>query len=353
MIKPPPFPIEPSGVDAELLSEALGVDVVDVSLERIGADRGMLGEIFLAHLTYATPNGHPPRVVVKMAADREQSLATARRARTNERELRCYDELLAVTPVRAPQFYAAWYDPETARYLMVQEAIEADTTVDQLVGIGPERVHATLIEVAKLHAHWWDSPVLTTHEWLLRPDSPGRMQNLTGFAANGWAAMCALLPDEFSLEEQALGRDFPARLGAALTSLGSQARTLIHSDLRADNVLFSLDGKSATIIDWQGVGVGPPALDLAYLLSQSLTVADRRAHEDELLRAYWHEMRGLGVNVSFDKALFGYGESMLYCLSIACALQIVSDPNEPRVRDLTRVIARRSLEAMRDHGQMW
>jgi len=34
-------------------------------------------------------------------------------------------------------------------------------------------------------------------------------------------------------------------------------------------------------------------------------------------------------------------------------LQIISDPREPRVRDLTRVIARRSIDALRDLDQLW
>jgi len=358
MIKSPPFPVRIDELDCGILSEAIGADVVGFTHRRIGADRGMLGEIFLVDLDYADHgaadgSGRPDTVVVKLAADREESLAVARRARTNERELRCYDELLSTTPVRVPQFYGAWFDADTARFLLVQESIDADTSVDQIEGIGVDRVRAVVDEVAALHAFWWDSDELRSKEWLIRPDNPGRMQNMAGFATNGWEPMCAVLADEMTADERQLGGEFPARLDAALREIGRHPKTLVHSDLRADNLLFSRDGSRATIIDWQGASVGPPAFDLAYLLTQSLTVEDRRQHEQDLLERYRQQLSMCGVELSMEEVLVGYSESMLYCLSIACALQIISDPREPRVRDLTRVIARRSIDALRDLDQLW
>jgi aminoglycoside phosphotransferase (APT) family kinase protein len=128
---------------------------------------------------------------------------------------------------------------------------------------------------------------------------------------------------------------------------------LVHSDLRADNLLFSPDGASVTIVDWQGVGTGPPGFDLAYLLSQSLTVADRRRHEQDLLDHYRRSLAKAGLTLTDHDIRAGYGESMIYGLAIACALPLISDPDEPRSRALAKQVTRRSIEAMRDHGQLW
>ena len=74
--------------------------------------------------------------------------------------------------------------------------------------------------------------------------------------------------------------DLPDRVDDVLIrTWASSPSTLIHSDLRADNLLFSPDGTAVTLVDWQGAGIGPPAWDLAYFLSQSLDVDTRRANE--------------------------------------------------------------------------
>lgn len=353
MLRPPPFPISLDELTVEELSDGLGVPVASFTAERIGADRGMLGEIFLLTPTYAEPGTGPGRVVAKFAALRDGSLASARRSRSNERELRCYDELLVETPVRTPDYYSGCYDPETAHFLLFQEAIDADTTVDQVAGIGPDRARLVVIEAARLHARWWGDPRLATTDWLPRLDGTERMTNLTTLARTGWPLLCDLLGEALAPAERGLGQQFPDRLEAALRHVASLPSTLVHSDLRADNLLFSPDGSAVTIVDWQGVGLGPPGFDLSYFLSQSLTVDDRRTHEGELLELYRTTLASAGVALSPDEVRAGYGESMHYGLAVACALPVISDPGEPRVRDLASTVARRSIEALRDHNQLW
>ena len=99
VLLPPPFPISVDQLDTAFLGAALDVEVLAFRSNRIGADRGMLGEIFVRDLD--TSEG-TRSIVAKFAALREEALTTARQGRTNERELRCYDELLATTPVRTP-----------------------------------------------------------------------------------------------------------------------------------------------------------------------------------------------------------------------------------------------------------
>ena len=68
---------------------------------------------------------------------------------------------------------------------------------------------------------------------------------------------------------------------------------LVHGDYRLDNMLFGLEGadRALTVVDWQTVSWGPALTDLAYYLGCALPTQDRRAHYDELLRAY-HEALG-------------------------------------------------------------
>ena len=57
---------------------------------------------------------------------------------------------------------------------------------------------------------------------------------------------------------------------------------LVHGDYRLDNLLFSADG--CTVVDWQTCAWGPAMLDASYFIGGGLSVEDRRAHEEELVR---------------------------------------------------------------------
>ena len=70
--------------------------------------------------------------------------------------------------------------------------------------------------------------------------------------------------------------------------------TLTHGDPRVDNILF-LDepgGVQAVLIDWQLTGWRNPMHDIGYVLSGSVPLADRRAHEHALLGQYAEEFAG-------------------------------------------------------------
>ena len=284
---------------------------------------------------------------------REGSLASARRSGSHQRELRFYDELAPTTPVRVPHVYGSWYDTDSAEFLIVQEAVEVDPTVDQIVGIDVARASLVLSEVARLHATWWDHPRLGSLDWLPRLDSDARRQNLATIARTGWDPLCELLGDALTPAEQALGQELPERVDDTLVRLARLTPTLVHSDLRADNLLFSPDGTTVTLVDWQGAGVGPAGWDLAYLLSQSLDVETRRAHERLLLERYVLEARRVRSGLEPPALLAGYGESMIFGLVVAASLPLISDPGQPRVRALAESMARRAIEGLRDHGQLW
>ncbi|MEZ5218887.1 MAG: phosphotransferase [Ilumatobacteraceae bacterium] len=307
MIGTPPFPTAPDQLTASFLSAALGTPVRTFSTTTIGVGRGMLGDLVIVEPTYDDHAPGPERVVAKFAADREGSLASARRSGSHARELRFYDEIAPVTAARVPRTYGAWYDPETAKFLLLQDAVEADPGVDQLLGIGPERVRLVIRETAKLHARWWRSDRLAELEWLPRLDSVARRSNLAAIAAAGWPLLRDLLdPADLVPAVVALGDSLAERIDAALVELAGLPATLVHSDLRADNLLFDPSAPVVTIVDWQGAGIGPPSWDLAYLLSQSLTAEDRRAHEADLIDEYRRALCEAGVDVGLDEILVGY-----------------------------------------------
>ncbi len=73
--------------------------------------------------------------------------------------------------------------------------------------------------------------------------------------------------------------------------------TVLHSDLRLDNLLFGRP--RVTVVDWHTVKVGPGLSDVSYFIGSSLAPEVRRDFECELVRAYHRHLasggRGPGV----------------------------------------------------------
>jgi hypothetical protein len=79
----------------------------------------------------------------------------------------------------------------------------------------------------------------------------------------------------------------------------------VHGDYRLDNLLFG--GGSCKVVDWQTVSWGPAVLDVAYFIGSCLSVDDRRAHEEELVRLYHDELMAQGVSsLSWEQCWDGY-----------------------------------------------
>ena len=349
MLRKPPFPISPEELTEEVLSESLGKKVESFSYTRIGSDRGMLGVVLLLDISYTDNSQQNTNLICKFPALREGSMENTRRGNNNERELRFYDELSPITPVRTPEFHSGWYDPATEHFMLIQEAIDVDENVDQIEGISVEQAILVLDEVASLHATWWEHPDLKKIEWL--PTPAQRKKNLSVIASAGWEPLCEMLKGELSEQEISFGNQIAQRVDEMLDVLSSHPQTLIHSDLRADNLLFTREGDKVFIVDWQGTSKGPAGWDLAYFLTSSLSVETRRKNEEMLLDHYINSLKATGKDIYPAQALAGYGDGILYGLVIACSLPLISDENEKRVKELATVIARRSIEAMKDHNK--
>ncbi len=64
------------------------------------------------------------------------------------------------------------------------------------------------------------------------------------------------------------------------------------------------------------------------------------------------ELKEYGLEISFEKILEVYTSSLIYSLSISCAIPLINDISKPRVRDLAVAMGSRSIQALKDHGQI-
>ena len=333
-------------IDASFLGEHLGLDIHEFHYERIGADRGMLGEIYKVTIKSSTGS---QEVVAKFSAPRKEALDNAKRGGTHERELRCYDELLSTTPVSIPEIFASWFDEKSSEYLIIQEFIEFDQSVDQIDGITIAQSKLVIEEAAAMHAHWWEHSGLAELKWLPRLNDTRRRTNLTTVTRLGWNSLTEILDEGGLSYPEVSGDSLANEIDDMLCDLSTSESTLIHSDLRADNLLFNTAGDGVMLVDWQGCSFGPSSFDITYHMIQSLSVDDRRKHESELLDYYVNSLEFFGHQITIDEVHKLYRSSILYSLSIACAVPLINDVEGPRVKELAFSMASRTLAALEDH----
>ncbi|WP_433502075.1 aminoglycoside phosphotransferase family protein [Pseudonocardia halophobica] len=286
-----PAPVaDPAAVTPEWLTGALGgpARVTTVRAERIGT--GLVGQSVRFHLTWDTPGAGPATVVGKFPSPDPKSRERGRAGGEYRREVRFYQRLAAGAGLRLPGCRLASYDEATGDFTLLLDDLAPARQGDQLAGCTPDEAAAVLAEAARLHAAYWADPRLDAEDWLRRPH-PER--EATG------ALLTRLWPGfqaEYGPDLPAGGAELGARFVETLpvwAERDTAPRCLAHGDLRVDNVLFGAG--RPVVVDWQTVGQASAASDVAYLLGASLTVADRRAHEDALLAGYHRALTAHGV----------------------------------------------------------
>ena len=319
------FPTCPDELNEEWLSNALGKSVENFKTRPIGGGKGNLGALVLVSLE------NDEQVVAKFAANREEALNAAKRSGLFEREIKFYLELAPKLDLRLPALFASDYDPSSAYFIMLLEYLEPVQDSDSISGIGVEHTRQLLTELSKLHTQGRD---LVETPWVQTMISQDRINNLTIMIEKGWPVLqeiCGELVDP--LKEINL----LARFLETMSYLNTLDQTIVHGDVKPDNLIISNQG--VAIIDWQGFGTGPPAWDIAYCMCQCLTTEERRLYESELLDNYPHD-------------LVGYKESLFFGIVIACALPLLGNPEDPRLAKLVETTAERTISAMSDAGTL-
>ena len=279
----------PEEITAPWLGAVLGL--TDVELEestRIGT--GQMSQNFRVTFTAA---GQPHSVVVKLASDDDTSRATGFGMGAYYREVAFYQNMAPKLGRALPQCFFAEYDPAEGWFTLVLEDVVDAQQGDQIGGCSVAEARLALRELARVHAPGFGDLATGTADWLNLPNPLNQ------------ALLAAVLP---GFEEWYADRMDPAHLDVcrrfvAVADAWSADRRpplgLVHGDYRLDNLLFG--DSTCKVVDWQTVTWGPAMTDAAYFIGGGLTVEDRRAHEEELVRLYFDELLAHGVqNFSWE-----------------------------------------------------
>ena len=127
---------------------------------------------------------------------------------------------------------------------------------------------------------------------------------------------------------------------------------LLHGDYRLDNLLFFPDAAAVTVVDWQTLGVGLPARDLAYFAATSLKPELRASIEHDLVDEYHRALTGYGVT-GYDRETcwHDYRLGIMQALLIS-ALGFAFATSTERGDDMMLAMLARGCQAIRELGTL-
>jgi len=230
---------------------------------------------------------------------------------------------------------------------MVLEDLAGHRIIDQTLGIGIEDARRAVDALAKIHAKWWGkADGLAADGTTIAFSDPIYPAVLPFVFAEGWEKV----KKELDLSESMLkiGEKFAPEIGNLMSSLMAGPTTLAHGDFRADNMMFTKDN-DFILYDFQLIGTGSGAYDLAYFVTQSLTAQDASKYEGELFERWLEGLRANGVtDIDRDRLWLQYRGTALFCLVYPVVASRGMDLNEPRSRALVETMNSRFERAFNE-----
>jgi hypothetical protein len=251
---------------------------------------GQMSVVLHASVTYSGGAEGPPSFVVKLAAEDGPGRATGHGMGFYLGEVRFYRDIAPTVGIRVPTCHLADIDTGEGWFTLLM-ADDPAAAVGNMIEVGTvAQAEAVLTELVGLQAPRWDDPVLCATDWLQPTSWIAFAQTFPDSLAPFLSRFGdRLTPEEIALCEKAM----PHAVGWLRS--WSAPTVLQHGDFRPDNILFARGSGRPSVFDWQTVRVGPPLVDAGYFVGGSLSIADRRAAEKDLIRGYHERLCAGGV----------------------------------------------------------
>jgi Phosphotransferase enzyme family/SCP-2 sterol transfer family len=283
-------------LSVEWLADALGQPIRGYTATPLGT--GQSSSTYRVALDW---DGDARSAILKLADTDPAVRQTGRVTGHSEREIRFYTDIAPLLPGDSlPTCYATAYDPQGYFTLLVQD-IEGARVGDQIAGCTLDEARLAVRELARLIAPVVENPDLAA--WVDSPLPVSRM------------LLQMMLPQYFarfghrlSVEQRSVVEKFVAGFDSWAADR-TEPRSIAHNDFRLDNLLFGEPGSATelTIIDFATLKWGPITSDLAFFIGGNLSIEDRRAHEEALVRLFHDELLANGVTgFSFEQCWRGY-----------------------------------------------
>lgn len=276
---------------------------------------GLNGQIARLNLSLDAPSAAAPSsVVAKFSASDLDRRALGNAYGIYHREVAFYRRLAPELDLRVPRCFYSDLDERTGEMVLLLEDLSAGRRESRLPGCSLAGADLAVRQIAGFHARWWASPRIEEFSWAWRMGPDEIALHRDGHAA-GWRPFVDKLGPSLPTEIHQLGERFIDHVGDFVLWHNGPPATLVHYDFHVDNFFFSQEDPSYfALIDWQWVMRGRGVLDIAMFLGGSLSIADRRAHEMRLLRAYHARLEPWVRAYPFEACLRDYRYAMLFGL---------------------------------------
>lgn len=286
-----PIPRSPEDVTPAWLGGVLGADVRSVDTAPIGT--GQTGATYRLTVQYGTETDLPASFAIKLPS--QDDTVRDRVAIGYRSEHAFYRDVADLVQVPIPRNFHCEIGGEGAEFVLLLADMAPAEQGDQIAGCSAEEAQLAVRALAGLHAPSWCDPKLTDFPGIAMPKPDAAMASGMGDVAK-MATDITLekLGDRMTAEDR-------ATLSASMAMVTPWLLTepdrfaLLHGDYRLDNMLFDPDRTRVTVVDWQTLGSGLPARDLAYFTATSLDPVTRAAAERDLVAEYHAGLVALGV----------------------------------------------------------
>ena len=354
------FPTAIEALTADWLTETLrsngtiqSATITQLRHEPIGDIEGFMGEISRLFLTYDRPEEDAPQTLIAKFPTNDLKLRAALAVnRLYEREIRFYQDVANKIKMRIPRCYFSAIDGSGQNTLLLLEDMAPARVGDQIAGCSLAEAKLAIIDLAKLHAAFWDSPLLQTFDWARVISSPDRM-NPEEYQQKKWPAFYEKLKPLLSDVIVDVTVEYGKLMSKIAQRMRERPQTMIHGDYRLDNLFFGQPDKGVGVpfaaIDWQTMKLGSGTCDLAYFLSDNLEIELRRQEEQNLLHLYHRTLLEHGVqDYQIEQCLADYRLSFFFRVHILVEGGFLFDFSDRRQADLMVVRLKRLSAILED-----
>lgn len=354
-----PIPAGSDAITPEWLTNALrtsqpfkSAEVSAFKLEPLEID-GFVGETLRVQIEFTEQRQHyPPTLILKMASSNAEHRELIAHYRIYEREVRFYQELAGETEIRSPTCYYSAIEESGEQFVLLLEDLAPMRMVDQIAGCTKLEAELAIVALAKLHAAFWDRPVLQRLSWAPTIHSPEQMDPEI-YLQKWWPQFKENIGDTASESFIAIGQSYGLAMADLALKKSRMPQTILHGDFRLDNLFFDSEkgGDGFAAIDWQLLKQGCGLCDFAYFVSLNLTTDLRRDIERSLLTLYYETLIQNGVtDYSIEQCRSDFRLSLIFPLNTMVEAGALFDGSSERGSKLLKVQLSRLTATLHDHN---
>ncbi len=347
-----PFPISPDQMTASWLESVLGVRIASADVEPIGDGAGFASSVYRIHLVHRDASTDFAETLIwKTVSNDPRTRHFLTTLGAYERESRFYGRIASRVEI-APRAFLSEFDDESGAFCLITEDLSSMKPGDQIEGC----TFAEALEVAtgagRLHSQFWSERIDERPGWIPTFDSgSGYFERMHSAAWTRVAQTMEGIPEGLIKAAERLA----PRVSDVKTRLSRTPVTLVHGDLRLDNVFFGRGqgAESIKLIDWQAIRMGRGIYDLAYFLSTSVPIETRIRHQDELIEAYAETLSANGVaGYTVADCVEDFGWALLDIVTFVGIIGSTLDFHSARGLELSGTIMSRLWQAVEDNSAL-